>query len=66
MAEKKVAPSAEEQVQQTEVVFSEKNLHAAYANFARVTATPEEVIVDLPLIPIHLPPANRKLTLIKD
>jgi hypothetical protein len=49
MAEKKVAPSAEEQVQQTEVVFSEKNLHAAYANFARVTATPEEVIVDFAL-----------------
>ena len=35
--------------QQTEVTFSERNIHAAYANFARVTATPEEVIVDLAL-----------------
>ena len=31
------------------MTFSERNIHAAYANFARVTATPEEVIVDLAL-----------------
>lgn len=50
MADKKAAGAPEEQaIQQTEVVFSEKNLHAAYANFARVTATPEEVIVDFAL-----------------
>ena len=38
-------------VQQTEVVVDEAGAHAAYANFARVTATPEEVIVDFALNP---------------
>jgi len=37
--------------QQTEVVVDESGAHAAYANFARVTATPEEVIVDFALNP---------------
>ena len=37
--------------QQTEVVVNETGAHAAYANFARVTATPEEVIVDFALNP---------------
>jgi Protein of unknown function (DUF3467) len=37
--------------QQTEVVVDETGAHAAYANFARVTATPEEVIVDFALNP---------------
>ena len=41
------APAA----QQTEVVVDETGAHAAYANFARVTATPEEVIVDFALNP---------------
>src|SRR5271167_241127 len=41
----------EEQLQQSEVVLNEKDAHAAYANFARVTATPEEVIVDFALNP---------------
>jgi hypothetical protein len=36
---------------QTEVVVDESAAHAAYANFARVTATPEEVIVDFALNP---------------
>ncbi len=36
---------------QTEVVVDEAGAHAAYANFARVTATPEEVIVDFALNP---------------
>ncbi len=36
---------------QTEVVVDETGAHAAYANFARVTATPEEVIVDFALNP---------------
>jgi len=35
--------------QVTEVVLDESGAHAAYANFARVTATPEEVIVDFAL-----------------
>src|SRR5437764_7574159 len=37
--------------QQPEVVLNEKDAHAAYANFARVTATPEEVIIDFALNP---------------
>lgn len=37
--------------QQSEMVLNDKNAHAAYANFARVTATPEEVIVDFALNP---------------
>ena len=36
---------------QTEVVLNDKEAHAAYSNFARVTATPEEVIVDFGLNP---------------
>lgn len=43
------APAAAQQ--QTEVVVDEAGAHAAYANFARVTATPEEVIVDFALNP---------------
>jgi len=37
--------------QQAEIVLDDKGAHAAYANFARVTATPEEVIVDFALNP---------------
>jgi hypothetical protein len=29
---------------QPEIVLNEKNAHVAYSNFARVTATPEEVV----------------------
>jgi hypothetical protein len=36
---------------QPEVVLNETNAHAAYSNFARVTATPEEVIIDFGLNP---------------
>ena len=41
MADPKKPAVQEEQNagQQTEVTFSERNIHAAYANFARVTAT---------------------------
>src|SRR5215831_7616583 len=42
---------AQQQAQQPEVVLNEKGAHAAYANFARVTATPEEVIIDFALNP---------------
>jgi hypothetical protein len=38
-------------VQQAEIVVNEEGAHAAYANFARVTGTPEEVIVDFALNP---------------
>ena len=36
---------------QSEIVLDDKGAHAAYSNFARVTATPEEVIVDFALNP---------------
>jgi hypothetical protein len=36
-------------VAQQEITLNDKGAHAAYSNFARVTATPEEVIVDLAL-----------------
>ena len=52
-AETEAAPEAQQRqaVQQTEVVVDDSAAHAAYANFARVTATPEEVIVDFALNP---------------
>jgi hypothetical protein len=48
------APEAQpqqQQPQQPEVVLIEQGAHAAYSNFARVTATAEEVIVDFGLNP---------------
>jgi hypothetical protein len=42
---------AQQRAVQTEVVVDDAQAHAAYANFARVTATPEEVIVDFALNP---------------
>ena len=45
------APAQQRAVQQMEVVVDDSGAHAAYANFARVTATPEEVIVDFALNP---------------
>ncbi len=46
MAEQK---RPEEQQQQQEVTLNEQDAYAAYSNFARVTATPEEVILDFAL-----------------
>ncbi len=51
MAEMKGPEEQGQPQQQAEVVLNEKGAHAAYANFARVTATPEEVIIDLALNP---------------
>ena len=42
---------AQQQMQQAEIVLNDKNAHSAYSNFARVTATPEEVIIDFGLNP---------------
>jgi len=39
------------QAPQSEVVLDDKHANIAYANFARVTATPEEVIIDFALNP---------------
>jgi hypothetical protein len=44
-------PEQGQQPQQAEITLNEKSAHVAYSNFARVTATPEEVIVDFALNP---------------
>ena len=44
-------PPAAENPQQSEVVLNDKEANSAYSNFARVTATPEEVIIDFGLNP---------------
>lgn len=36
---------------QSEIVLNDSDAHSAYSNFARVTATPEEVIIDFALNP---------------
>jgi hypothetical protein len=43
-------PPATGQVQ-SEIILNDSNAHSAYSNFARVTATPEEVIIDFALNP---------------
>lgn len=43
-------PPATGQVQ-SEIILNDSNAHSAYSNFARVTATPEEVILDFALNP---------------
>jgi hypothetical protein len=43
-------PPAQGQVQ-SEIILNDSDAHSAYSNFARVTATPEEVIVDFALNP---------------
>lgn len=55
------APAAQGQQMQAEIVLSDKNAHAAYANFARVTATPEEVIVDFALNPNPFSPGKQEV-----
>jgi hypothetical protein len=44
------APAGEQRPQQT-INVDESTLHAAYANFCRVSSTPEELILDLGLNP---------------
>jgi hypothetical protein len=36
---------------QSEIILNDRDAHSAYSNFARVTATPEEVILDFALNP---------------
>ena len=45
-----VAPAGQQQIQQTLIVDDSK-VNAAYANFCRVSSTPEELILDLGLNP---------------
>jgi Protein of unknown function (DUF3467) len=42
-------PAGGQPVAHQEITLNDQGAHAAYANFARVTATPEEVIVDFAL-----------------
>jgi len=44
-------PKPAEQQAQAEIVLNEKDAHIAYSNFARVTSTAEEVIIDFCLNP---------------
>src|SRR5262249_23364405 len=47
LAENTPKTGTEEQAaQQSEIVLKDENANAAYSNFARVTATPEEVLAD--------------------
>jgi len=51
MVEQREPEDTPQQVQQPEVVLNDQDAHAGYSNFARVTATPEEVIIDFALNP---------------
>jgi hypothetical protein len=41
----------QQQMVQSEIVLNDSDVRTAYSNFARVTATPEEVILDFALNP---------------
>lgn len=45
------APAAETRQQAVQVQVNDDNIHATYANFCRVTGSPEELIVDFGLNP---------------
>jgi hypothetical protein len=51
LAENTPKPGEEQGQTHSEVALNDREAHAAYSNFARVTATPEEVIVDFALNP---------------
>jgi hypothetical protein len=46
---------------QPEIVLNEQHAHAAYSNFARVTATAEEVIIDFCLNPNPFHPGKQEI-----
>ena len=45
----KTPPAPEQQQQRAQIKFDDSNVVASYANFCRVTGTPEELIVDFGL-----------------
>ena len=47
--------------QQQQVKVNDANVIASYANFCRVSSTPEELILDLGLNPQPLDPANTEI-----
>ena len=51
MADTPQPPAPQPAPQQAEIILIEKDAHAAYSNFARVTSTAEEVIIDFCLNP---------------
>lgn len=56
------APAAAGQpAQQQQVKVNDDNVSASYANFCRVSSTPEELILDLGLNPQPLDPANTEI-----
>ncbi len=62
--EKAEAPAAApgQQAQQQQVNVNDSNVSASYANFCRVSSTPEELILDLGLNPQPLDPANTEIS----
>ena len=54
-------PPQPPQQQQTEVIVDDKGLLPSYSNFCRVTATPEEVILDFGLNPQPLTPGKQEV-----
>jgi ribosomal protein L31 len=56
------APAEQAQQQQAEIVLLEKDAHVAYSNFARVTSTAEEVIIDFCLNPNPFHTGRQEIT----
>ena len=50
-AEAPAAPAAPAKPQQPQLQVDDSNVHATYANFCRVTGSPEELIIDFGLNP---------------
>lgn len=55
------AEAAQAPAQQQQVKVNDDNVTASYANFCRVSSTPEELILDLGLNPQPLDPANTEI-----
>jgi len=55
--------SQEVSVEQPEIVVHDNQATAGYANFARVTSTPEEVIVDFGLNPNPFAQGRQEITI---
>ena len=53
---------ARQQAAQGQIEVDDSNVTAGYANFCRVSATPEELILDLGLNPQPIGPAHAKVT----
>lgn len=54
--------AAPEAPAQQQVKVNDDNVAASYANFCRVSSTPEELILDLGLNPQPLDPANTEIS----